>query len=127
MSTFDKSSIEGLIEKAKELRLTRLRVADGDGELCVEFPRSARALVAATDAPVAAAATARDVLSQFVGYFRPTAEPGTKVSKDSVVGVVESLGLPNDVTAPAAGTLGAFNVSEGDAVEYGTVVARIET
>lgn len=127
MSTFDKRSIEGLIEKAKQLRLTRLRVADGEGELCVEFPRAARAVAAVADTPAASVATARDVLSQFVGYFRPTVEPGTKVSKDSVVGVVESLGLPNDVTAPAAGTLGSFSVSEGDAVEYGTVVARIES
>ena len=126
MSTFDKRSIEGLIEKAKQLRRTRLRVADGDGELCVELPRAAR-VIAVSDAPVASVATARDVLSQFVGYFRPTVEPGTKVSKDSVVGVVESLGLPNDVTAPAAGTLGKFSVSEGDVVEYGTVVARIES
>ena len=65
--------------------------------------------------------------SQFVGYFRPSVDIGEAVSKNMVVGVVESLGLPNDVVAPAAGRLASFLVSDGDAVEYGTVVARIET
>ena len=125
MSRFDSKSIEGLIAKAKDLQLTRLRVADGDGEVSIELPRAARVSAPVSDKPVSVTATARDVHSQFVGYFRPAVEPGSKVSKDTVVGVVESLGLPNDILAQAAGTISAFSVSEGDAVEYGTVIARI--
>lgn len=127
MSGFDNGAIEGLISKAKELRLSRLRVADGDRELCIDLPRAAGAAKPIVDAPVALADGARDVVSPFVGYFRPALEAGVPVSKGAIVGVVESLGLPNEVLAPVSGKVGVFTVSDGDAVEYGTVITRIET
>ena len=126
MSRFSNVEIETLIAKAKDLGLSRLRLAEGDSEVGIDLPRAART-AAAADLPVAPTQSDRDVASQFVGYFRPSVETGVAVSKNMVVGVVESLGLPNDVVAPAAGRLVAFLVSDGDAVEYGTVVARIET
>ena len=126
MSDFSQKSIESLISKAKDLRLTRLRVADGDGEISIELPRSVRTQAAAVEQPAASAPVPRDVLSQFVGYFRASVQPGSKVSKDTVVGIVESLGLPNDIMAPAAGTVCDFEVSDGEVVEYGTVIARIQ-
>ncbi|MEO7453833.1 MAG: biotin/lipoyl-containing protein [Fimbriimonadales bacterium] len=125
--SLDDATIKNLIAKAKELGLTRLRVADDEHEICIELPRAARVAPMMSDAPVVQAPAAKDVTSAFVGYFRPSLEAGARVEKDSVVGVVESLGLPNDVLAPAAGTLGGFSVSEGDVVEYGTVIARIDT
>ena len=126
MSRFSRTEIESLIAKAKDLRLSRLRVADGESEISIDLPRSAR-ISAVAELPVAPAPTDRDVASQFVGYFRPSVDTGITVSKNMVVGVVESLGLPNDVVAPTAGRLAAFLVEDGAAVEYGTVVARIET
>jgi len=127
MSPFTNSDIESLISKAKELRLSRLRVADGDAELSIDLPRMGRVVSAPAEKQAPPTQVDREVASQFVGYFRPSVDAGATVSKDMVVGVVESLGLPNDVFAPAAGRLTGFLVSDGDAVEYGTVVARIET
>lgn len=126
MSRFDKNSIEVLISKAKALGLSRLRVAEDGGEVCIELPRAPRASKT-VEVPKSTPASEREIISQFVGYFRPTAEPGASVSKDAVIGVVESLGLPNDVVAPISGRLSDFAVSDGDAVEYGTVIARIQT
>jgi biotin carboxyl carrier protein len=124
--SLDNATIKEFIAKAKELGLTRLRVADDDDEICIDLPRAARAAALVSDGPVVPSTTVKDVTSAFVGYFRPSLEPGARVEKDAVVGVVESLGLPNDVLAPAAGTLGGFAVADGDVVEYGTVISRIE-
>jgi biotin carboxyl carrier protein len=126
MSRFDTPAIEKLIAKAKSLGLTRLRVAEEGNEVSIELPRSARSSSPVSE-PVSEGPVIREVASQYVGYFRPGAEPGATLAKDEAIGVVESLGLPNDVLAPAAGTLSTFLVGEGDAVEYGTVIARIET
>ena len=125
MSRFSDTDIEGLIAVAKDLRLSRLRVAESDSELSIELPRADRVLVP-TEPSAAPASSERDVTSQYVGYFRPSIDVGVTISKDMVVGVVESLGLPNDVLAPATGRVTEFLISDGDAVEFGTVVARIE-
>lgn len=117
-------NIEWLIDKAKGLRLTYLRVADDDDEIAIELPRSP---IAAQVAQQPASDSAeRDVTSQFVGYFRPVAQAGSKVNKGDVIAVIESLGLPNDIVAPSAGALSEFAFADGDAVEYGTVLARIK-
>jgi biotin carboxyl carrier protein len=68
----------------------------------------------------------KEVVSELVGYFRPVAEPGARVEQGGVIGVIESLGLPNEVLSPGAGTLSDYTVADGDPVEYGTVLARIK-
>lgn len=117
-------NVEQLIGKAKSLGLSYLRVAEGDNELAIELQRRVAAPPAAIPAP--AESSVKDVVSALVGYFRPEAAAGSRVEKGSVIAVIESLGLPNDILAPTAGTLSNFEVSEGDAVEYGTVLARIK-
>jgi len=118
-------NIEGLIGKAKGLGLSYLRVADGDHEIVIELPATApsREAIAPT---VESEVAVKQVTSQLVGYFRPVAQAGDKVGTGAVVGVIESLGLQNDILAPIAGTITEMPVSDGDAVEYGTVLARIQ-
>jgi biotin carboxyl carrier protein len=118
-------NIEGLIEKAKGLGLTYLRVADAGEEIAIELRGSARATPAALP-EAKPTADEREVVSVIVGYFRSVATPGSRVEQGAAIGIVESLGLPNDILAPCAGVLGEFAVSDGDAVEYGTVLARIK-
>jgi len=118
-------NIERLIDKAKGLGLTYLRVADDDDEIAIELPGTPSAALQIERTAVAEPVD-RDVTSQFVGYFRPVAQAGTEVTKGEVIAVIESLGLPNDILAPSAGTLSEFAVADGDAVEYGTVLARIK-
>ena len=124
--SFDNKTIEQLITKAKSLDLSYLRVSDDDDEIAIELPRSAK-VPQPIEVPASSTSHTKDVISHFVGYFRPNSQVGAAVQKTSVVGVVESLGLPNDVLAGAAGTVVEITKQEGDAVEYGTVIARIET
>lgn len=118
-------NIELLIKKAKELGLSYLRVSDADEEVELQLPVAA----AMQAAPAAAVAppSEKDVTTQLVGYFRPVAEVGSRVEQGAVIAVIESLGLPNEILAPVSGSLSEFQVSDGEPVEYGTVLARIKS
>ncbi len=65
-------------------------------------------------------------LSPAVGVFRPGAQPGTRVRAGDRIGIVDLLGIPQDVVAPIDGTLVEVLVPGGEAVEYGEPIATIE-
>lgn len=57
-----------------------------------------------------------------VGMFRRSQPPlkiGDSVILGQVVGIVESLKIPNEVIAPVAGEVTEILAEEGQAVEYG--------
>jgi acetyl-CoA carboxylase biotin carboxyl carrier protein len=66
-----------------------------------------------------------------VGPFHRSREPdgpalcdvGDPVAAGEAVGVIETLGMAADVEAPAPGRLERFLVDDGQAVEFGQVVA----
>jgi biotin carboxyl carrier protein len=66
--------------------------------------------------------------SPAVGIFRPgtRAAAGTRVRAGDSLGTVVVLGVPQDVTAPADGIVGATLVEAETAVEYGQELIRIE-
>ena len=66
--------------------------------------------------------------SPAVGVFQPatTAVAGTKVQSGDRLGVVEVLGVPHEVLAPADGTVATALVEGGHAVEYGQELVRID-
>lgn len=66
--------------------------------------------------------------SPAVGVFQPaaTAVAGAKVRSGDRLGVVEVLGVPHEVLAPADGTVATALVEGGHAVEYGQELIRIE-
>jgi acetyl-CoA carboxylase biotin carboxyl carrier protein len=53
------------------------------------------------------------------------AAEGERVEPGRVLGVIETLGLANDVEAPVGGVLAEFLVQDGEAVEYGEPIAAI--
>ncbi len=59
--------------------------------------------------------------SPAVGIFqpRPDTRPGTRVRAGDRIAIVDMLGVPQDVLAPADGVIGAGLVEPGEAVEYG--------
>lgn len=68
------------------------------------------------------------VTSGSVGYFRERGEPlvpGRTVEEGEALGEVVALGLANEVTSPKAGTVDSVLVAQGDAVDFGRVIARI--
>jgi acetyl-CoA carboxylase biotin carboxyl carrier protein len=67
--------------------------------------------------------------SPAVGVFQPAANlsSGTRVRTGDRLGVVDMLGVPHEVLAPADGVVGVTLVEAGHAVEYGQELIRIET
>jgi acetyl-CoA carboxylase biotin carboxyl carrier protein len=73
------------------------------------------------EAPARATAT-----SPAVGVFRPGPGLGTVVRAGDPIGVVDLLGIPQDVPAPIDGTLIEVLPAPGEAVEYGEAIATVE-
>ena len=67
-------------------------------------------------------------VSPAVGVFRPNADmtAGRRVRAGDRLGVVDVLGVPQEVVAPVDGILGEQLVDGGDAVEYGQDLVVIE-
>ena len=69
------------------------------------------------------------VTSTAVGIFRNSLPPhrlGETVEAGQVIGIVESLKVPNEVTAPVAGRVIEVLVEEGQGVEYGQPLVTLE-
>jgi biotin carboxyl carrier protein len=66
--------------------------------------------------------------SPAVGTFQPKSgmRAGTRVHAGDRLGVVDMLGVPQDVVAPGEGIVGQSLVEPGDAVEYGQELVVIE-
>ena len=86
-----------------------------------------------TAAP-AVASGGRFVKAPLIGTFYAAAAPGKppfvsvgdKVSKGSVVCIVESMKLMNEITSEFDGTVAEILVSDGDSVEYDQPLIRID-
>ena len=91
--------------------------------------------VPATPAPAAAAPASHlvEIKSPIVGtyYASPTPEDpvfvsvGSKVSADTVVCIVEAMKVFNQITADVSGTIEEILVGNGDPVESGQVLFRV--
>jgi acetyl-CoA carboxylase biotin carboxyl carrier protein len=90
---------------------------------------------AATDVGDSAddAAGALDVRSTLVGLYRAVARRGAKplvagdrVKEGQIVGAVESLNVLNEIESPATGRVRKILVSDGQPVEYGQPLIRVE-
>lgn len=74
------------------------------------------------------------VKSPLVGTFyaapseeaEPFVKPGDKVKKGQVLGIVEAMKLMNDIESDFDGEVAEIYVKNGDAVEYGMPLFRIE-
>jgi biotin carboxyl carrier protein len=66
--------------------------------------------------------------SPAVGVYQPRAEGriGNRVRAGDRIGVVDMLGIPQEVVAPIDGIVGASLVEPGQAVEYGQELVVIE-
>ena len=78
---------------------------------------------AQSDPPTRAMAT-----SPAVGFFRPRADlpSGARVRAGDRLAMIDVLGVPQELVAPADGLVGATFVEAGDPVEYGQEVIEIQ-
>ena len=76
-----------------------------------------------------------DIVSPMVGTFYRSPAPdapsyvdtGDKVSKGQTLCILEAMKLMNELEAEVAGTIREICVENGDAVEYGQVLFRVDT
>ncbi|WP_425050147.1 acetyl-CoA carboxylase biotin carboxyl carrier protein [Psychromarinibacter sp. S121] len=89
---------------------------------------------AAVTAPVVASGGGSEVPAPLLGTFYRAAKPGADpfvqvgdtVTEDSVIGIIEVMKLMNSVTAGLAGTVTEILAENGQLVEHGQALIRIE-
>lgn len=70
-----------------------------------------------------------EITSTLVGYYQPCSPPvtkGSKVRRGDIVATIAALGLATDIESPFEGEVAEILVSEGQAVEYGQVLAKVK-
>lgn len=79
------------------------------------------------------AANALDIRSTLVGFYRAVARrgakplaPGDNVKEGQIIGAVEALNVLNEVESPAAGRVRKILVDDGQPVQYGQVLMKVE-
>ncbi|MCH9610911.1 MAG: Biotin carboxyl carrier protein of acetyl-CoA carboxylase [Chlamydiales bacterium] len=139
----DIKEIDDLIGKMEKRGLTRLAIKKGGFELELERGGCAAPVMAAPVAapvaaePAAAAApkkSGKEVTSPIVGTFyaapspddAPYAKVGDMVEPESVVCIVEAMKVMNEVKAGVRGKIVEILVKNGDPVEFGTAIFRVE-
>ena len=138
MNETDIRKYAGLMQ---ELGLTGLEITEGEEKVRLErtAPASARQDAAgAVGAPVVpaagAAADSISITSPIVGVFyaapAENAEPyvsiGDRVKKGQILCIVEAMKLMNEITAEADGVISEICVTDGQVVEFGTELFRIQ-
>lgn len=96
----------------------------------VAAPAAAPAPVAAPAAPKAAAPSGSEgaikVTSPMPGtILRTCANVGDKVTKGQPIVVLEAMKMENDIVAPEDGTVSSINVTNGQSVNSGDVIATL--
>jgi acetyl-CoA carboxylase biotin carboxyl carrier protein len=69
------------------------------------------------------------IKSPIVGFYRLgpiSLEPGKSIKSGDVVAVVNALGIANDVESTVAGEIVEVLVEDGQAVEFGQVLAKVK-
>ena len=85
-------------------------------------------MLARAGAAVAAAVAAlREVTAPHLGIFSARVAPGAQVEVGTVIGQVDKLGEATDVVSEVAGRIAAVLPNDGDMVEYGAPLVRLET
>ena len=135
----DEASIRKYAQLMQELDLTGLEVTEGDRTVRLERGGgSAAAPASPATAPAAAQAAAEEkgfpVSSPMVGVFyvapaqdaAPFVNVGDRVRRGDVLCIIESMKIMNEITAERDGTVTEICAADGQTVEYGTVLFRME-
>lgn len=125
--------IRRLVSSAVKHRLTLVKVEEQDFELEFEMRHAAKAAPVKSEpkvhASIAKAVSEVYIRSNLVGYFRATSKAlatGASISEDTVIGTVEALGLNNELPARVKGKVVEVLVADGQPVEYGQAIAKVE-
>jgi acetyl-CoA carboxylase biotin carboxyl carrier protein len=129
--------LPALIARLRASRLGELEVRTGEWRIRLRRDpmAAARRSAASTSTPTPTPGTDAPpelsgsvARSTAVGYFTPSRElvVGGMVQAGDVMGVVDVLGIAQEVTAPEDGIIASVLAEEGQAVEYGQALAEID-
>jgi acetyl-CoA carboxylase biotin carboxyl carrier protein len=143
---FDTATVEYLVKLMAEQDLSEIDLHEGEHR--IRLRRGGRVVAAApvpvAPPPVAAAATLappsapksnyHEIKSPMVGTFYSKPKPeaddyvkaGSRVKPDSIVCKLEAMKLFNDLLAECSGTIAEVCVKNGQSVEFGTVLFRVD-
>lgn len=147
---FDTKTVEYLVKLMAEQDLSEIDLHEGEHR--IRLRRGSRTVVAAAPVvaapppppPSAAPATSpppaapksnyHEIKSPMVGTFYAKPKPdaddyvkvGSRVKPDSIVCKLEAMKLFNDLQAECTGTIAEVCVKNGQSVEFGTVLFRVE-
>lgn len=125
--------LPALIARLRASRLGELEVRTADWRIRLRRdlsaahrgPGSAGAASPEGEADVVLGSVAR---SSAVGYFTPSPDlvVGHSVQAGDLLGSIDVLGIAQEVTAPEEGIIAAVLAEDGQAVEFGQVLAEID-
>ncbi|HWP31901.1 MAG TPA: biotin/lipoyl-containing protein [Fimbriimonadales bacterium] len=131
MSGFTREEIEEFVNLARKHGLTSVEIRQGEKALRFELgpePASPSSKVALIATEKETPEEVSIVRSNLVGYFRnlqTPIKPGDMVQEDTIIGIIESLGLENEIFAGVDGIIEEIFVVDGQPVEYGQPIAKI--
>lgn len=133
----DEANIRKYARLMRELELTGLEITEGD--TVVRLERSAAAPASPAAAAVPAKETAPEaegslIRSPMVGVFyaspaenaAPFVAVGDRVKKGDTLCIIEAMKLMNEIAAEKDGVIREVCVGNGQVVEYGTALFRLE-
>ena len=132
----DEANIRKYARLMRELELTGLEITEGDTVVRLERAAAPAAEGGSAPAPseAAPAETGEAVRSPMVGVFyaapaenaRPYVAVGDRVKRGDVLCIIEAMKLMNEITAETDGVVSEVCAENGQIVEYGSVLFRME-
>ena len=137
----DEANIRRYAQLMKELELTGLEITEGDTVVRLErnaagpaAPAAAAMQSAPAEVSPSAAGRGTPVCSPMVGVFyaapsenaAPFVSAGDRVKQGDVLCIIEAMKLMNEITAERDGQITEVCARDGQTVEYGTVLFRME-
>ena len=125
--------LPALIARLRASRLGELEIRSGDWRVRLRrdpaaTARTRSAAHSATDEVEPGEIGGSVARSPAVGYFSPAPElvVGASVQSGDLLGLIDVLGITQEVTAPAEGVVSEVLVEDGQAVEFGQSLVTID-
>ncbi len=133
----DEASIRKYAKLMRELELTGLEITEGSTVVRLERGGAAAAAPASAtppEEPKTAGAGGEVIRSPMVGVFyaapaenaAPYVAVGDRVQQGDTLCIIEAMKLMNEITAERDGVVAEVCVGNGQVVEYGTALFRLE-
>lgn len=140
MDKVDSKYVKELAEIMKANDVSVINIKSGNASIVMERNCAPAAVVqtvassGTVEVPQETTETFYEIKSPMVGVFYSAKAPGEKnfvkegdvVNPGDTVCIIEAMKLMNDITAERAGTVKEICVKNGDIVEYGQVLFRLQ-